>query len=124
MVRGVFVNRATSHRHSLSKVLDRHFSEVTPTKCATTAYRERSRVATLKRSLDKFSLVALTPEVIARCRDERFEAGKSASSVRLELALLSNLYTIAMREWRLGLTQSGESRAQAVTTPPRAAVAK
>lgn len=36
-------------------------------------------------------------------RDERLEAGKSASTVRLELSLLSHLFTIAIKEWRVGL---------------------
>ncbi|MEO7773381.1 MAG: integrase, partial [Steroidobacteraceae bacterium] len=106
MVRGVFVNRATSHRLSVASALDRYFKEVTPTKRATTAYREPSRIKILKEKLGQYSLVSLTPEIISGYRDERIEAGKAANTVRLELALLSNLFTMAMREWRLGLTHN------------------
>lgn len=106
MVRGVFVNRATSHRQSARVALDRYLAEVTPTKRASTAYRERSRIKTLKEHLGRFSLASLTPDVISQYRDQRLEAGKSASSVRLELALLSNLFTMALREWRIGLTHN------------------
>jgi len=48
MVRGVFVNRASSHRQSVRVALDRYLAEVTPTQRASTAYRERSRIKTLK----------------------------------------------------------------------------
>ncbi len=106
MVRGVFVNRASSHRLELGASLDRYLSEVTPTKRPSTAYREKTRIAILKTRLGSYSLVALTPEIISQYRDERLAEGKSANTVRLELALLSNLYTLAMREWRLGLTHN------------------
>jgi len=43
LVRGVFINRADSHRMKLSVALDRYLSEVSPTKCATTASRELRR---------------------------------------------------------------------------------
>ena len=53
----------------------------------------------LKRALGKYSLMSLIPEALSKYRDERLREGKSANTVRLELALLSNLYNIAMREW-------------------------
>jgi integrase len=106
MVRGVFVNRASSHRLSVKVALARYLSEVTPTKRHTTQYREHGRIRTLTQRLGEYSLVALTPEVISGFRDARLGEGKSANTVRLELALLSHLFTIAMREWRLGLTHN------------------
>jgi hypothetical protein len=48
------------------------------------------------------SLAAIRPHLIADYRDERLAAGKSAATVRLEMAVLSRLFTIAMKEWRLG----------------------
>lgn len=103
MVRGVFVNRASSHRLSLSHAIDRYLAEVTPTKKASTADRELRKAKVLKERLGSYSLVALTPEIISNYRDSRLAEGKSNSSVRLELALLSHLYSVAMKEWRLGL---------------------
>ena len=103
MVRGVFVDRASSHRYTLNAALDRYLAEVTPTKKPSTIRTEQGRAKILKKYLGKYSLTALTPERIGAYRDQRTQEGKSASSVRLELALLSHLYTTAIREWRLGL---------------------
>lgn len=103
MVRGVFVDRASSHRYTLDAALDRYLAEVTPTKKPSTIRTEKGRAKILKKYLGKYSLTTLTPERIGAYRDERTGEGKSATSVRLELALLSHLYTTAIREWRLGL---------------------
>ena len=106
MVRGVFVNRASSHRFSVGAAIDRYVSEVSPTKRSTTTKREAGVVKILKERLAQYSLVSLTPAVISDYRDKRLKEGLSANSVRLELALLSHLYTTALREWRLGLTHN------------------
>lgn len=103
MVRGIYVHRANSSRLTLSAALERYLAEVTPTKRETTAVREARRVKHLQAELGKFSLMSLTPEAISKYRDARLGDGKSATTVRLELALLSHLYTVAIREWRLGI---------------------
>lgn len=118
MVRGVFINRADSHHLTLKAALDRYLSEITPTKRATTASRELRRAKTLKERLGKYSLTALTPDVIARYRDARLKEGQSASSVRLDLALLSHLYTTAIREWRLGIVYNPVSLVRKPSPPP------
>ena len=64
---------------------------------------EKMRAKPLKAQLGQYSLVSLTPDVIATYRDERLEEGKSVSTVRLELALLGHLYTTAIKEWGIGL---------------------
>lgn len=53
--------------------------------------------------LGDYSLAAITPDLVAGYRDQRLEEGLSASTVRLELALLSHLFTVAIKEWRIGL---------------------
>jgi integrase len=118
MVRGVFIDRASSHRQKLSAVLDRYLSEVTPTKKPSTAVREKRRAKILKKYLGDYSVTALTPELIGQYRDKRIREGKSASSVRLELALLSHLFTIAIREWRLGLVGNPVSMVRKPAPPP------
>jgi len=40
---------------------------------------------------------------VASYRHDRLQADKSTDTVRLELALLSYLFTVAIMEWRLGL---------------------
>jgi len=51
-------------------------------------------------------MAALSSELVASYRNHRFVAGKSNNTVRIELAMLSNLFTIAIQEWGLGLTHN------------------
>ena len=114
MVRGVYIRRATADRLTIATALDRYLKEVTPTKRPSSQEGERRRAAILKRELGQYSLAALTPEIIAGFRDERL-AGldrrnkkgepipRANNTVRLELALLGHLFTIAIKEWRIGL---------------------
>jgi len=119
MVRGVFVNRASSHRLSLKVALARYCAEVTPTKRSTTQYREKGRIKMLSERLGEYSLVSLTPEIVSAFRDSRLHEGKSSNTVRLELAVLSNLFTIAMREWRLGLSNNPLTLVRKPSAPHR-----
>ena len=103
MVRGVYIDRTGSDRILLKHALDRYLREVSSTKRETTANAERHKAKALKASLGVSSLAAITPDLVARYRDERLESGKSNNTVRLELSLLSHLFTIAIKEWRVGL---------------------
>ena len=103
MVRGAYIDRAGSDRLLIRHALDRYLREVSSTKRATTAYSEGHKAKALKENLGAYSLAAITPDLVAQYRDYRLEAGKSDNTVRLELALLSHLFTIAIKEWRVGL---------------------
>jgi len=103
MVRGLYIDRAVSERMLICGALDRYLVEVSSTKSPSTARREKPAAGHLKKELGNYSLAALTPDIIAAYRDKRLNAGLSNSSVRLELALLSHLYTIAIKEWLVGL---------------------
>ena len=103
MVRGVYINRAGAEKLLLEKALDRYLSEVSASKRESTAYAESHKAKALKKKFGAYSLAAITPDLVAEYRNERLEAGKSASTVRLELSLLSHLFTIAIKEWRVGL---------------------
>ncbi|MEA3243872.1 MAG: site-specific integrase [Pseudomonadota bacterium] len=103
MVRGVYINRAGAEKLLLEKALDRYLSEVSPSKRDSTAYGESHKAKALKKKFGAYSLAAITPDLVAEYRDERLADGKSASTVRLELSLLSHLFTIAIKEWRVGL---------------------
>lgn len=103
MVRGVYIDRAGADRILLKHALDRYLREVSSTKRKSTAYAESQKAKALKVKFADYSLAAITPDLVAEYRDERLEAGKSASTVRLELSLLSHLFTIAIKEWRIGL---------------------
>jgi len=107
MVRGVYVDRSRSERISermLVKVaIDRYLREVTPTKGESTQKGERVRGRILAQQLGRYSLFGITPDVVARYRDDRLIEGKSNTTVRLELALLGHLFNVAIKEWGLGL---------------------
>lgn len=103
MVKGVFIQRAPSQRLTLEVALDRYLKDVSVTKSIFTQRGETSKSKQLKAELGKYSLAAITPELVAGYRDKRLEAGKKPNTVRLELALLGHLFTVAMQEWGIGL---------------------
>ncbi|MEO8999517.1 MAG: site-specific integrase [Rhodanobacter sp.] len=120
MVRGVFIERGASERLTFCKALDRYLAEVTPTKKPATQRTEIERAKPLRQYFGAYALAAITPDLIARYRDTRLATPNvrqprdkseppsllSASTVRLEFALLGHLFTTAIREWRLGLTHN------------------
>jgi len=106
MVRGVYISRSGSERMTLQEALQRYLVEVTPTKKPTTQRSEKITAQHLIGYLGKYSMAALSSELVASYRDHRLAAGKSNNTVRIELAMLSNLFTIAIQEWGLGLTHN------------------
>ncbi|MEQ8690139.1 MAG: site-specific integrase [Pseudomonadales bacterium] len=103
MVRGVYIDRAGAEKLLFGKALDRYLAEVSSTKRQSTANSESQKAKALRKFFGPYSLAAITPDLVASYRDERLEANKSNDTVRLELALLSHLFTVAIKEWRLGL---------------------
>lgn len=103
MVRGVFIQRAVSEKTTVAKALERYNREVVPTKKASTQRREKARINILVTHFGKYSLAAVNPDLVARYRDARLELGKSNNTVRLELALLGHLFSVAIKEWHIGL---------------------
>ncbi len=74
--------------------------------------------------MGRYSLAALTPEVIAQFRDDRLAGDigpdgkrhpRKNNTIRLELALLGHLFTVALKEWGLGLTYNP---VQSIRRPP------
>lgn len=82
----------------LTDALDRYLETVSIRKRPGTQKREELSARHLRQSLGKLSLTQITPNRVAEYRDKRLE-DVSPDSVRLELALLSNLFSIAGREW-------------------------
>lgn len=114
MVRGAYIQRATADRMTVATALERYLAEVVPTKRPTSQVADRKRAKVLTKHLGKYSLAALTPEVIAKFRDARLagedrkdENGhpqpRTNNTVRLDLALLGHMFTIAIKEWGVGL---------------------
>jgi integrase len=103
MVRGVHIQRTPSERMTFSAALRRYLSEVTTTKKPSTQKAEVVKAKPLDEFFGRYSLAAITAELAAKYRDARIAAGLSNNTVRLELALLSHLFSVAIREWGLGL---------------------
>ena len=114
MVRGLFIQRGPSERLTFEKAMQRYLAEVTPTKRPFTQSGERMRSVPLISFFGKYSLAAVTAELVAQYRDKRLAGedrkGKegepiprAGNTVRLELALLGHLFTVALKEWGLGL---------------------
>jgi len=103
MVRGIYIDRAGSERLLLKTALARYLSEVSSTKKPSTSSAEHQKAKALRTALGEYCLAAITPDLVAEYRDKRLGKGMSPSTVRLELSLLSHLFTIAIKEWRVGL---------------------
>ncbi len=114
MVRGAYIQRASADRMTVEDALKRYLAEVTPTKRPSSQGSDNKRSKILIEQLGKYSLAALTPEIIAKFREARLagEDRKDAKgkpiprandTVRLDLALLGHLFTVAIKEWGIGL---------------------
>jgi len=118
MVRGMYIDRAGADRILLKDAMDRYLREVSSTKRKTTSYAEGHKAKALKEKLGSYSLAAITPDLVAEYRDARLNEDKSSNTVRLELSLLSHLFTIAIKEWRLGLFYNPVANIRKPTPPP------
>ncbi len=113
MVCGMFLQRGPSERMTFEKAIKRHLAQVTPTKRPFTQVGEKRRAVPLTAFLGKYSLAGITPELVAQYRDKRLAGEdcardakprpRAGNTVRLELALIGHLFTIAIKEWGLGL---------------------
>jgi integrase len=104
MVRGVYIRRTTHERTTIADALDRYEREVVPLKKASTQAREGARIREVKAFFGKYSLAAVSPDLVAEFRDKRLAQGKANNTVRLELALLGHMFSTAIKEWHMGLT--------------------
>ena len=118
MVRGIYIARSHSERTTVKTALERYLKEVTPTKKASTQRSEPGKARKLTEHLGQYSLASLSAEQVARFRDDRLGEGKSRNTVRLELAMLGHLYTIAIKEWGMGLVANPVSNIRRPVPPP------
>jgi integrase len=82
----------------LKDLLIRYRNEITPKKKFVA--QEKYRInAWLKHPLANYSISQIRSSDIAKWRDERIKQGKSPNTIRLDLAVLSHLFTIARNEW-------------------------
>lgn len=114
MVKGVYIVRASVLRFTVANAVDRYLREVTTTKAKTTQQAEVRRAAIVKKELGKYSMAAVTQDVVIKFRDERLSGKdrkgpnegpvpRANDTVRLELAFLGHLFEVAKEEWKVGL---------------------
>ena len=96
--KGIFISHVEAARTSLREALERYAREVTVHKKG--AAQETQRIEHWKRHrLASRALASIRGADVAAYRDERLKQGASGNTVRLELALLSHVYTVATQEW-------------------------
>lgn len=71
MVCGVYIQRAPGERMTLESALTRYLREVTPTKRESTRACEYKKAQPLLKHLGKYSLAALSADIVAQYRDMR-----------------------------------------------------
>lgn len=88
---------------TLDKALDRYEVEVTAEKKG--AKEEKYRIAKLKRyEISKTSIYTISPDEVLSLLNELKSEGLSENSRRKYASLISHLYTIALKRWRLAVT--------------------
>ena len=98
MTRGIFVSRKEAENTTLSEAIERYIAEVIPTKKQ--QRREKNRAIALQKfSLAKYSLASIQGKEIAAFRDMRDKGGAGPNTIRLDLALISHLFSTAIKEW-------------------------
>lgn len=97
---GVFVSRNEAESTSFAKALEMYAEQITSKKRSSDS--ELSRIQALQRHpLALRSLASIRGADMASYRDQRLAEGLAAATVRRELALISHVFTIARKEWRM-----------------------
>ena len=100
MSRARFVDNREAQRTTLYDALKRYRREVSDLKKG--AKQEGVRIqAWLDHPLADKPLAAITSSDLAEYRDARLDEGASTATVRLDLAVISHLFTVAGKEWRM-----------------------
>lgn len=98
MDRGVFVSRAEAEGTILHEALERYIREYIPSLAH--PQKEITRAKALqKRPLSDKILAGIRGKDIADFIKDREEEGAGANTIRLDLALLSRLFEVAIRDW-------------------------
>ena len=101
----------------LSKLLVRYRDEILPSKKNTRPdYYRINQI--LKFPLSKYALQDLRSQHIVQFRDQLLSLKKSSNTIRLYLAIVSHLYTIAINEWGYENLNNPVSKIRRPKLPP------
>ncbi len=103
MVRGVFIERTPSEKMLVSMALERYVSEVVPTKKESTQRRKGARIREVSAFFGKYSLAAVTPDLVAKFRDMRFTQGKLCDHFRTAKRLWAKACRQQSCSWQSGM---------------------
>jgi len=119
MMRRVYRDNTAAFKLTFRDALGRYEREVTVNKKG--ARQERSRIARWKaHQLAARPLGSLGSDDFAKYRDEMRKAGKADSTIRLDLAVVSHLFTVARQEWTFsGLANPLDSMTKPATSRKR-----
>lgn len=107
--RGVLLDTREASQTTLGEALRRYLREITPGKKGWKPETVRIR-QWLTDPLAMRPLIQIRGTDLAAYRDKRAADGMGPNSIRLELAIISHLYTVARTEWRMeGLTNPVEA---------------
>ena len=95
---GLFFDTTEAQNTTLFEALERYSREITPQKKVASVELGRIKVWQ-NNNLATRSLASIRGKDLAAYRDHRLAEGKAADTIRLELAIISHLYTIARKEW-------------------------
>lgn len=103
MARSKYVDKSKADQTTLAAALDKYLKISDGKKGSK---QEAVRIKRwLKHPLAEKYLSAITPSDLATFRDERLKQNVATNTVRLEIAILSHLYSVAAKEWHMeGLT--------------------
>lgn len=97
---GIFVDRTLADRTTLAEALEKYRLKIVPGK--THQYQENKRIDRwLKHDLAYRTLGNLRGIDFAEYRDCRRADGRAENTIRLELAIISHLFSIARTEWNM-----------------------
>ncbi|PUB36550.1 site-specific recombinase XerD [Pseudomonas sp. GV105] len=98
MSRKRFVDTREAESTTLTEALTRYVNEVSEAKKGSAQEKVRAK-KWQKSEWGSKSLAAIRSSDMAAYRDAELKAGKSTATVRLNLALISHLYTVAAKDW-------------------------
>ena len=97
---GTFVSRNEAESTSFANALEMYAEQVTSKKRSSDSELSRIKVL-LRHPLALRSIASIRGADMAGYRDERLAEGLAPATVRRELALISHVFTIARKEWRI-----------------------
>ncbi len=100
MDHGVFIPRTETEQTTLSEALERYALEVVPNKALAAQPAEHRRILALRcRPIASMALARISGRIVTDYIRERQAEGVGANTIRLDLASISHLYTVARTAW-------------------------